>query len=248
MEYNEETITLKKSSLWKFATFLFAGLFIVSLFTGGFGLSDNSGSAVKVVQPSDSGNKPSVPTPSPINVNAEDLVDDNDPVLGDKDAPVTIVEFSDFQCPFCARFRTQTFEQIKTEYIDTGKVKFVYKDFPLDSIHSNARSAAEAAECANEQGKFWEYHDLLFEKQREWASATGNDLFKQYAADLRLDTEKFNDCIDSKKYASEVSDDLKAATSAGGRGTPYFIVGSTPVSGARPFSAFQEAIEAELSK
>ncbi len=85
------------------------------------------------------------------------------PVKGDANAPITIVEFSDFQCPFCARFYTQTLGQIEREYIDTGKVKLVYKDFPLNSIHPNAQKAAEAARCAGEQNKFWEYHDKLFE-------------------------------------------------------------------------------------
>ena len=93
---------------------------------------------------------------------------DNDPVIGNSDAPITIIEFSDFQCPFCARFHTQTLPLLLEEYIEQGKVKLVFRDFPIQSIHPNALPASVAAECANEQGKFREMHDMLFEKQNEW--------------------------------------------------------------------------------
>src|SRR3989344_8516599 len=144
----KETITMKKTTIWQIATGVLAVLLIISIFTGGFGGRDTN------VVNNNAGNQPNAPS-GIISVNAEDYVDD-DPFLGDKKAPVTIVEFSDFQCPYCARFRQQTFDQIKQEYIDTGKVRFVYRDFPLSSIHPMAQKAAEAAECADEQGKFWE--------------------------------------------------------------------------------------------
>src|SRR3989344_3594718 len=152
MNEHEETVTLKKSTIWKAGTAVFAILFVISLFTGGFGLGRTStvtGGAI--VNP-----PAAAPAPAPLpaaNVNAADFVDD-DPALGKENAPVTIVEFSDFQCPFCSRFRTETFDQIKSQYIDTGKVRFVYRDFPLTSIHPQAQKAAEASECADEQGKF----------------------------------------------------------------------------------------------
>jgi len=233
--------------MWKIGTFLFAGLFIISLFTGGFGLGANQESAGKAgitgnaVQQA----KPTIPTGVAL-VSAKELEDD-DPFIGDENAPVTMVEFSDFQCPFCGRFRSQTFDQIKAKYIDTGKVKFVYRDFPLESIHPQARPSAEAAECADEQGKFWEYHDKLFEEQQVWASA-GSTEFKKYATDLGLDTKQFNTCLESGKYKDEVSNDLADATRAGGQGTPHFVIGKTPISGAQPFSSFEAAIEAELKK
>ncbi|MBI4148856.1 DsbA family protein [Candidatus Woesearchaeota archaeon] len=237
----DETVTLKKSTIWKVTTAFFAILFVLSLFTGGFGLGSGT---------SATGNAPAAPSaaPSPLlpeepqaNVQAADFVDD-DPALGDKNAPVTIVEFSDFQCPFCGRFRSETFDQIKSQYIDTGKVRFVYRDFPLSSIHPNAQKAAEAAECADEQGKFWEYHDKIFLNQ----PALSPGSLKSWAAELSLDAKKFNDCLDSGKMAAEVSKDLADASRAGGRGTPYFIVGNAPISGAVPFSVFQQAIEAQL--
>jgi len=168
---------------------------------------------------------------------------DDDPVKGDSNAPVTIIEFSDFECPFCARFFTDTLPQIQAKYIDTGKVKFVYRDFPL-SIHDNAQKAAEAAECAYDQGKFWEYHDLLFENQR---SLTITSL-KSYASQLSLDQSTFDSCLDSGKNAQEVKDDFQAGVNAGVSGTPAFFVNGVSLSGAQPFSAFEQVIEAELAK
>ena len=228
-----EGITFKKSTLWKISTFVFAGLFIISLFTGGFrGQGSVTGGTIRDI--------PDIPT-GIASVNAEDLVDD-DPFMGNKNAPVTVIEFSDFQCPFCGRFRSETFDQIKKQYIDTGKVKFVFRDFPLTSIHPMAQKAAEAAECADDQGKFWEYHDLIFERQ---ASLSINSL-KQWGVELELNANDFNKCLDSGKYSSEVNKDASDAQGAGGQGTPFFIIGNQPVSGAQPFAAFQAAIESQL--
>ena len=173
--------------------------------------------------------------------NAVDFMDD-DPIMGDSNAPLTIVEFSDYQCPFCKRFRDQTLDQLKAEYIDTGKVKFIYRDFPLTSIHQYAQKAAEATECADDQGMFWEYHDIVF------ANPNALDLtsLKQHAATLGLNTGEFNECLDSGKHASEVSKDLSDGQRAGARGTPFFLVGNTALSGAQPIEAFRSAIDAQL--
>ena len=154
---------------------------------------------------------------------------DDDAVKGSADAPVTIIEFSDFQCPFCARFYSQTLGEIDDKYIKTGKVKLVFRDFPL-SFHQNAQKAAEAAECAEEQGKFWEMHDKLFAK------------------DLGLDSAKFDECLVSDKYASEVQKDFKDGQGAGISGTPSFFINGVKLVGAQPFSAFQQVIEQELNK
>jgi|SRR3989344_430795 len=233
----KDMITMKKTTLWQIATGVLAVLLVISIFTNGFS-GGNNGSAV--VNDQNNNNQPTVPR-GVANVNAEDYVDD-DPALGNDNAQLTIVEFSDFQCPYCKRFRDQTFDQLKEQYIDTGKVKLVYRDFPLSSIHPMAQKAAEAGECADEQGKFWEYHDKIFENQQ----LLSIDSLKQWAKDLSLDTTKFNNCLDSGKYANEVKNDLNDATSSGGQGTPYFLVGNTQLSGAYPFSAFQQAIEAQL--
>jgi len=168
---------------------------------------------------------------------------DNDAVLGDSDAPVTIIEFSDYECPFCVRFYSETEKQIRSQYIDTGKVKLIYRDFPLTSIHAQAQKAAEAAECAGEQGKYWEMHDMLFES----GVSGGVTSFKSYASNLGLDTAKFNDCLDSGKFYDEVQKDMRDGSASGVRGTPAFFINGKMISGAQPFSVFQQAIEAELS-
>ena len=136
---------------------------------------------------------------------------DDDPIIGNPDAPITIVEFSDFQCPFCARFNAQTLPSIMEEYIDQGKVKLVFRDFPIQSIHPNALPAAVAAECANEQDKFKEMHDVLFEKQNEWNKLETDDalsLFNQYATDMQLNQNTFDTCLTSGKYIPEIRNDL----------------------------------------
>lgn len=168
---------------------------------------------------------------------------DNDPVKGSKDAKVTIIEFSDFQCPFCGKFFAQTLPLIEKNYIETGKVKMVYRDFPLD-FHQYSQKAAEAAECANEQGKFWEYHNKIFENQ----DALDSGSLKKYARDLSLDTAKFNDCLDSGKMASEVQKDFDDGTKYGVSGTPTFFINGIKLVGAQPYNAFEKIIEQELSK
>ena len=231
----EEKVTLEfsKTTLWQIISGVFGVLLVISIFTNGFGFGSDSGTGTAVRNTGNNANQGGEIPTGPIEVSADD-----DPVKGDKDAEVTIIEFSDFQCPFCGRFFDQTFSQIKTNYIDTGKIKFVYRDFPLDSIHPQARPAALAAECADDQGKFWEYHDLLFQKQDEW-TATGTPFFKQYAKDLGLDTNKFNSCLDSKKHEDEIQKDLNDGVSVGVQGTPAFFINGILLSGAQPYSAFK---------
>ncbi len=180
---------------------------------------------------------------------------DDDPIRGNQNAPITIIEFSDYQCPFCARFYTQTLPLIMDEYIDQGKVKLVYRDFPIQSSHPNAMPAAVAAECANEQGKYWEYHDTLFEKQQEWNKldvASAVIAFKQYASEINLAQEKFDSCLDTGKYLEEVRNDLNDGRDYGVDGTPGFFVGNDQIgyvklSGAQPFESFKKVIESQLN-
>ncbi len=181
---------------------------------------------------------------------------DDDPVKGDPDAPVTIIEFSDFQCPFCARFFQQTLPLIEKNYIETGKVKLVYRDLPLASIHPNAIPSHIAAECADDQGKFWEYHDILFENQSQWNRLGLDDLrniFLQYADDLELDAVSYDSCLDSSDIVNEINDDLVDARALGATGTPTFFIGTekdgfVKISGAQPYSSFQSSIEQILSQ
>jgi len=164
---------------------------------------------------------PSAPSVGKASFSAASLIDD-DAIKGNEDATITIVEWSDFECPFCGRFYSQTLDDIKIKYLDTGKVRFVYRDFPLN-FHPQAQKAAEAAECAGEQGKFYEMHDKLFEE----GVTGGVSAFKRFAADIGLDTAKFNTCLDSGQTADEVKSDMAAGQAVGISGTPGFIVHTT---------------------
>ncbi|MDP6642097.1 MAG: DsbA family protein [Candidatus Nanoarchaeia archaeon] len=166
----------------------------------------------------------------------------NEKVKGDPNAPVTIVEYSDFECPFCGRFVQQTFPSIEQQYISTGKVKFIYKHFPLRNIHFSAQTAAEAAECANEQEKFWEYHDLLFQNSPRFRE---NNLI-DYATQVGLNIDQFQECLKSGKYKGVIEKDLRDGSAAGIRGTPGFIVNGQLISGAQPFSVFQQLIDSNF--
>lgn len=166
-------------------------------------------------------------------------IDENDPTLGPADAPVTIIEFSDFECPYCRKWFVETWPQIQKTY--AGKVRLVYRDFPL-SFHPDSQSAAEAASCAGEQGKYWDYHDLLFS-----GVALGNDTYLSIASQLKLEMTKFQDCLSSQRYASDVQADLQYGSSLGITGTPTFFVNGIPLVGAQPFSVFKGIIDKELA-
>ena len=178
---------------------------------------------------------------------------DDDPVKGNPNAPVTIVEFSDFQCPFCSRFFQQTLPLIEKNYVDTGKVKLVYRDFPL-GFHQNAKPAHIASECANKQDAFWEYHDILFEKQSQWQSLEldiVNEQFKVYAQELGLEESSFSTCLSSAEIEQEVMLDAQDAVRYGSTGTPAFFIGNeklgyTKITGAQPYQSFANVIESKL--
>ena len=169
------------------------------------------------------------------------LLSKSDPKRGADDAPITIVEFSDYQCPFCERFYQQTLPALFKEYGD--KVRFVYKDFPLP-MHPDAQKAAEAAHCAGEQGKYWEYHNTLFENQ----SSLGIESLKHYAKALNLDTSRFDACLDGGKQADKVKEDTKIGRSVSVNGTPTFFINGERLVGAQPIDAFKEKIDALLKK
>lgn len=164
-------------------------------------------------------------------------------VLGEATAKVTMIEFADFQCPYCAWYAQETFPQINKEYIKTGKIRYVFYHFPLFG-HQYAQKAAEAAECAGDQGKFWEMHDKMFASQNK-ISLT--DL-KQYASDLSLKTTEFNACLDESKFKDKVESDLKLGESLGVSSTPAFFINGRLISGAYPFANFKQVIEEELGK
>ena len=260
----EEHFRVNKLTFWKTLTGIFAILFIISIATSGFDFGSDSatGAAVKEVAPT-----------AQKRIDVKPLIDD-DTVKGDENAPVTIIEWSDFECPFCERFYSQTLGQLEEEYIKTGKVKLVFRDYPLD-FHPFALKASEAAECAKDQDKFWDFHDKIFENQQALTSLekqvqtpevagrtivtletrTGpvyvdiTDVLTQlkgFAKDLGLNTDKFNKCLDSGEKLTEVQKDFADGQKAGISGTPGFIVNGILISGAQPFENFKQVIEAEL--
>ena len=170
------------------------------------------------------------------------------PMLGNKEAPVTLVEFSDYQCPFCGKFFANVLPALKSEYIDTGKVRYVFRDFPLQQIHPYARKAHEAAHCAGDQGKYWEMHELLFQNQQSLEV----DMLKQFGNRLNLEPTGFEACLDTGKYAAEVDRNIKDGSGAGVRGTPGFFIGKSGpgetteaiyISGVQPLEVYRNAIE-----
>jgi len=242
----DEHVTLKKSTYNKILLSVVVLLVAVS-FSAGFMIGGSgSGTTVQQTGAVAGNNQPSQPT-APTDGGRVQVSADDDPVLGNPNAPITIIEFSDFQCPFCERFYTQSEKQMIAEYVNTGKAKLVYRDFPLDSIHPQAVPGALAADCANEQGKFWEYHNKIFENQ----DLMGDARYKQWAVDLGLNAGQFNSCYDSQKYLAEIDKDTQDGLAAGVSGTPTVFVGNqqdgyVKIVGAQPYSAFKAAIDAEL--
>ena len=169
-----------------------------------------------------------------------DVSTDDDPSIGPADAPVTVIEFSDFQCPYCQVWYQQVYQQLLASYPD--KLRFVYRDLPLP-MHPEAVPAAEAANCAGEQGAFWKYHDALFVQQYGLDRAA----YEHYASDLGLDIQAFVTCLDSHRYQDEIQADADEATRIGITGTPSFVINGRILIGALPFSDFKTVIDEELA-
>ena len=180
---------------------------------------------------------------------------DDDPVLGDKDAPVTIIEFSDYECPFCKRHFEQTYTQLKKDYIDTGKVKLVFRDYPLPFHDPMASYEANAANCAKEQGGdsvYFKFHDELFKRTKSNGNGLTKDEVSQIATDLGLNSSNVKACADSDKYKDEIAKDLADGNSVGISGTPSFVIGKSSrdgmvegsrIVGAQPLGVFQQTID-----
>ncbi len=192
--------------------------------------------------------QPAAPTPPAV---VKNLSQGQLPILGNKDAKVTMIEFSDFQCPFCKAYFDNTAAQINDKYIKTGKVKFAYRYFPLTTIHPNAEKSAEAAACANDQGQFWAYHNLLFKNQDTWgpkAAADAANDFINYAGQLGLNTDQFQSCLSNGSDADKINSDVTDATVAQVDATPTFFINGVRVTGAVPFAQLQQTIEDQLKK
>jgi len=168
---------------------------------------------------------------------------------GSDDAPVTIVEFSDYQCPFCRRAFEDAVAGIRKDYVDTGKVRLIWKDFPL-SFHPDAPKAANAARCAGEQGKYFAMHDKIFAGQGPsdlGTVAINASVYATYAKELGLNEAQFKTCVDTDKYAAQIQSDTNEGIAAGVSGTPTFFVNNQQIVGAQPYAVLKQAIDAELA-
>ena len=192
--------------------------------------------------------------PAAIDVQNVVLTIDGYPSKGSQSAKLILIEFTDYQCPFCGRHFQQTSPQIERDYVNTGRVRYVVRDFPIESIHKDALKAAEAAHCAGEHGQYWEMHARLFNGQN---ALTADDL-STYAGALGLDVQSFRRCLDSNKYGAKIRQDLAEAQKAGVRATPTFLLGVAEpdgssvkvvkmIAGAHPYTVFKEVLDSLLS-
>jgi len=249
---DEEQISIKRIT-YKKLIYTLIGLGLILSFLSGYqvGIFDSS---IPTIQASINSQIQNSQGTIPTNDGLVQVSFDDDPLLGDKNAPVTIVEFGDFQCPFCKRFHTETLPDLKSNYIDKGIVNLVWMDFPLESIHQNAVATSIAGECAEEQGYFWELHDRIFAEQENWQGLPTSFAvidIKRYASEIGMNENEFNSCLDSEKYRQKVLDDFSYGSRIGISGTPAFFVGNQQVgfvqiSGAQPYSVFESIIEKYL--
>jgi protein-disulfide isomerase len=245
---DEDTITFKRTHFYSILVVL---AFAVGILVGYLAWGRGPATAPAVPAPQVT-NPPIVVTPAPTSsgVTGQQVMDAILPQVrhfeGDPNAPVTLIEFADFQCPYCERYYTQTQPQIDESYISAGKVRFGYWNFAF--LGQESFWAAEASECASDQDAYWEYHDKLFNSQNgENQGGFSKDNLKQFAADLNLDSEAFDQCLDSGKYTSLIQQDAQTAQSYGISSTPTFLLNGTPIIGAQPFAIFQQGIENALS-
>ena len=189
--------------------------------------------------------------PAPTNVDEatwQEVMKNGVAERGSGDAKVTMVEFTDFQCPYCKRHFDETEPLIVKDYIDAGKIKYIVHDLPLP-FHPNAHIAAEAARCAADQNKYWEMHDTLFAKQDEWANSSDpKSAFSDFAGEVEINVANFDACVASGKHKQAVDDDLALANKAGATGTPTFVVNGELLVGAQPYASFQAVLDKALSQ
>lgn len=198
--------------------------------------------------------RPSGVTPVPTSTDVPEPAPNpgDDPrTQGNPDAPIVVVEFSDFQCPFCAAFSREVRPLIEERYVSTGKVRFVYRDFPLMSIHPGALLAAHIANCAGDQGVFWQMHNRIFAgmERREWSSGDAGDFrtFLKYAEELNIDVDQVQQCVESNRYGPRIEADIREAQQAGVRSTPTFLINDQVLVGAQPFEVWERIFETILN-
>ncbi len=248
----EDMVTFKRSHFYSVLVVL---AFAVGIFVGyvawGFNTTAPASSPPPIVITA-----PSVPTVVPTPVIYK-IPTDGFPSLGPADAPITIVEFSDYQCPYCTLWHEKTYKALMDAY--PGKIRFVYRNFPLTSLHQNALLSAQAALCAGDQNSYWQYHDKLFAEKALVNDASGTvlgvDTYVKFAGDLSLDTKTFESCLTSEKYKQFVTDDMNSAANLPPEngepavgGTPTFFINGHRLVGAVPLNYFQQIINQELAQ
>ena len=177
-------------------------------------------------------------------------VQSNGYVIGKASAPIEVIEFGDFECPSCARFATLTEPEVRSRLVDQGVIRFRFIDFPL-SMHRNTWPASRAAACADEQGKFWEMHDALFQSQDQWNGETTSNpdpIFKQLAKQIGLNQQQFDQCVDSKKTQAKIQAHEQLAEQQHIQATPSFIIGGKIAEGPRPFDEFKSLVDSALAR
>lgn len=238
----EEFITFKRSHFYSVLVVL---AFAVGLLLGFVIWGRGTTVTTVTAEPAEAAPQPSGPvveapvTPQP-QYTRYDIPTEGYPSFGPEDAPITIVEFSDFQCPFCRRFHDETYQDLLDAY--PGQIRFVYRNLPLTSIHPDAMPAAVASLCANDQQAYWDYHGKLFSSE-----ALTRETFIQYATDLNLNVEDFTACLDSGKFDEFIQQDMEFALNLGVQSTPTFFVNGLAIVGAQPLSSFTQIIDLELA-
>lgn len=233
----EETFTFKRSHFYALMTVLaFAAGILVGYAVWGLDAAEKS--PLKAAQAA--GPVVEAPVTAQPQFIRYEVAAEGFPSLGPSDAPITIIEFSDYQCPYCRRWHQQVFQPLFNAY--PGKIRLVYRHFPLTSIHPDAFPAAEAAMCAGEQDAYWQFHEKLFS-----SSALGEKIYLQYARELGLDMEMFTSCIAEGRFREAVQADLDFAANLGVRSTPTFFINGLAIVGAQPLEIFKQVIDKELA-
>jgi len=236
----EDTVTFKRSHLYAVLTVLaFAAGVLLGYVVWGM---ESIGATVLSAQSASQSTGPVVEAPvtQQPQYTRYDIPTENSYALGPVDAPITIVEFSDYQCPFCRRWHAEVYEPLLAAY--PGKIRLVYRNLPLTSIHPDALGAAEAAMCAGEQDVYWKYHDKLFSSE-----SLGNSVYLQYAQELGLNVPAFEACLNDHKYQKTIESDSDFAINLGIRSTPTFFINGLAVVGAQPLDVFKQVIDKELA-
>jgi protein-disulfide isomerase len=235
----EDTVTFRRSHFYSVLTVLaFAAGVLLGYVVWGMGSATGGATAQTANQPS--GSVPQAAVTAQAEYKRYDIPTENAYALGPADAPITIVEFSDYQCPFCRRWHAEVYEPLLDAY--PGKIRLVYRHLPLTSIHPDALSAAEAAMCAGEQDAYWPYHEKLFSSE-----SLGNNTYIQYAQNLQLNMTTFKACLTDHKYQQAVQADSDFAINLGIRSTPTFFINGLAIVGAQPLDVFKQVIDKELA-